>query len=157
SYWPRLDKVGKTSEKIFLADGGRYLPYAVGVSFTEDWKVVAEEGGEYADWGADSYYTHAQSRADCAAAIANIPGATLSPIPVRNLWARHGPLKHGVLANEYKFNAVFYDGHVETLGDLQGANPIYWMPKGTVVSAQEFWGDVYKQYDIPSGLYICPE
>ena len=32
-------------------------------------------------------------------------------------------------------NAGFFDGHVETLGDLEGSNPEFWVPKGTEVAA----------------------
>ena len=150
-YTPKLNKIGIAAQKIFCADGARYLPYTAGVAFSEDWSAVAEEGGEYADWGADSLYTRAQSRQDA-------PGNGNAPFPLRGFWARHGPLKHSILANQYKFNAVFYDGHVETLGDLEGANPVFWMPKGTLVSQAEFWPDVYTTYQIPNTAqgWTCP-
>jgi prepilin-type N-terminal cleavage/methylation domain-containing protein len=163
-YWPKLNKVGKSSEKIFVADGGRYLPYAAGVEFEENWDVVPGytspttwEGSEYADWGANDAYTAAQSRQDVPGAAQTGRGG-LSTIPLREFWARHGSFHHTNAANQYKFNAVFFDSHVETLGDLDGANPIYWMPAGTSVQAEEFWMDVYSTYHIPANQpYTCPE
>jgi prepilin-type N-terminal cleavage/methylation domain-containing protein/prepilin-type processing-associated H-X9-DG protein len=151
-YWPKISDVGNPSEKIFCADGARYVNLSNGAP-SEDWDVVSTEGGEYADWGADSEYTRAQSRE-------HVPGNGGPPnLPdERVLWAPWGPLKHTSAANQFSFNALFFDGHVETLGDLQGANPEYWMPKGTVVAPHEFWNDVYNFYHIPSNQeYTCPQ
>jgi prepilin-type processing-associated H-X9-DG protein len=111
----------------------------------------ADEGGEYCDWGADSAYTRAESR---ERALNNGDKAGHDE---RVLWARHGQLILGGPPDSFKFNAVFFDGHVETLGDLQGANPAFWAPKGTVMQAAELWPDVYQRFGIPSGVsYTVP-
>ena len=41
-------------------------------------------------------------------------------------------------ANSFRFNAGFFDGHVETMGDLEGADPALWNPKGTSITAHLF-------------------
>ena len=43
---------------------------------------------------------------------------------------RHGVTRQKGAADAYRFNLGFFDGHVESLGDLQGSNPELWLPKG---------------------------
>jgi prepilin-type processing-associated H-X9-DG protein len=47
-----------------------------------------------------------------------------------------------------RMNCGFYDGHVQTMGDLQVANPEYWMPRNSVVwpGSGEVYTDVLKKY-----------
>jgi prepilin-type processing-associated H-X9-DG protein len=154
-YVPRLDKVGPNSEKIFIADGGRYVNSAnTGQPISENWTTTDGEGGEYADWGVDSKWTRAQSRE----AVPGNGTGTNNLADERLVWAKHGSLQRSRIANQYKFNAVFFDGHVELLGDLEGANPTLWMPKGTAVSSAstEFWPDVLTAYYLNPGPYVCP-
>jgi prepilin-type processing-associated H-X9-DG protein len=73
------------------------------------------------------------------------------------MWARHGALVQGGAANTFTFNAGFFDGHVESLGDLEGANPDLWAPKGTVMTKGELWPDVYNAYGIANAQYTVPE
>jgi prepilin-type N-terminal cleavage/methylation domain-containing protein/prepilin-type processing-associated H-X9-DG protein len=152
SYVPKITDIGPTSKKIFCACGSRYVNFSNNPPEFQDYNCVSTEGGAYADWGADSAYTHAQCRE-------HVPGnqGYKSNLPdERALWAQHGPLHHGNQGNAFSFNAVFFDGHVETLGDLDGANPVFWMPKGTQVAAGEFWNDVENKYGI-YGSWTCPE
>ncbi len=109
TYWPRVTLVGKTSQKIFCADGARYVYFPN--TPDQDYAWDADEGGAYADWGADSAYTHAQNRQHANGGAQNQPDERL-------LWARHGNGK-----TSFRFNAVFFDGHVETLGDLEAPTP----------------------------------
>jgi prepilin-type N-terminal cleavage/methylation domain-containing protein/prepilin-type processing-associated H-X9-DG protein len=162
-YVPRIDMVGPPSQKIFVSEGGRYmLPTTAQAAPTESWGVLDSEGGEYADWGADDAWTRAQSRANVTYQGAYVNGGSPKIYDARQFWAQHGSLLHSGLANQYKFNALFFDGHVELLGDLEGANPIYWMPKGTIVdntfNPPEFWTDVFSTYQIQSHTqYVCPQ
>jgi prepilin-type N-terminal cleavage/methylation domain-containing protein/prepilin-type processing-associated H-X9-DG protein len=147
-YVPKINRVGAMSEKIFCADGARYVLFAQN-DFNQQYGVLDTEGGAYADWGSDSAYTRAQNREH----VPGNQGYNPKSQDERVLWARHG-----TFGGQYRFNAVFFDGHVETLGDLDGSNPVYWMPKGTVVQAQEFWDDVYNHFGIgANSQYICPE
>jgi prepilin-type processing-associated H-X9-DG protein len=43
--------------------------------------------------------------------------------------------------NSYLFNAAFFDGHVETLGDLQGADPAFWAPTGSTIGGPPTTGE----------------
>jgi len=49
---------------------------------------------------------------------------------------------------EFLGNFAYLDGHVETLGDLQGADPSMWFPKGTqlVIDATQTYQDVRARY-----------
>ena len=38
----------------------------------------------------------------------------------------------------YRFNAGFFDGHVESLDDLSASNPSLWMPTGSTWAANSF-------------------
>jgi hypothetical protein len=44
----------------------------------------------------------------------------------------------------------FFDGHVETLGDLEGSDPSFWNPPGTGIPSTEFQGqtDTKKTYGV---------
>jgi prepilin-type processing-associated H-X9-DG protein len=83
-------------------------------------------------------------------ATGNNTFAASNPYDVRPLWARHGNSGTFGATNSYLFNAVFYDGHAETLGDLQGANPSFWTPSGSKVyvtfGGNEMWPDVINTY-----------
>jgi prepilin-type processing-associated H-X9-DG protein len=46
---------------------------------------------------------------------------------------RHGKSVANAPADSFRFNVAFYDGHVETLGDLEGSDPNMWMPTGSTV------------------------
>ncbi len=61
-------------------------------------------------------------------------------------------------------NCGFFDGHVETLGDLQASNPNFWYPKGTElkIDSDEIQADVFKiyfnskTYTMPASPYVVP-
>ena len=40
-------------------------------------------------------------------------------------------LKQFGATDSYRLNCGFFDGHVESMGDLQASNPHMWLPKGT--------------------------
>ena len=64
----------------------------------------------------------------------NAPGNTPeSPGPTN---ARIYAFRHGIKSqrgqpDQYRFNVGFFDGHVETMGDLEGSDPAMWFPAGT--------------------------
>ena len=70
----------------------------------------------------------------------------------RNDAQRAGIRTQGGLADQYRFNVGFFDGHVETLGDLEGSDPAMWFPTGTTFSAtaSQIWPDVMRKY-YPNG------
>jgi prepilin-type N-terminal cleavage/methylation domain-containing protein/prepilin-type processing-associated H-X9-DG protein len=155
-YTPMITKIGDASKKIFCADGARF--YVGSASPDMDFTYDAESGGAYADVGAFSAYSRAWNR-NGAPGNGSDGDSGGGPYDARVLWARHGTNRPHSPADAFRFNALFYDGHVETLGDLQGANPSYWAPKGTTldVTKGEIWSDVKTHYGLSSvSTYIVP-
>ncbi len=144
SYVPKITKIGQSSQKIYITDGGKYSEGHIAPNYVLSFSCdcapatggVAMQGGTgggaYADYGAYDYFSRALCRAD---APGNTPG-TMDANDARIYGFRHGSQKPFGEADSYRFNAGFYDGHVETLGDLEGANPSFWNPPGTLVSCR---------------------
>lgn len=136
-YSPKIGRVGDASRKIYIADGGRYTTTSPP---TMDLNYRGTFGGAYADVGAWSKFSRAWDRGK---APGNGRAGDLDP---RLFSYRHGPRNDGGTADSFRFNAGFFDGHVETLGDLQGANPDLWAPRGTKIPASEAYPDVGRRY-----------
>lgn len=150
-YVPRLNKVGSAGRKVFVACGAKYSsatqPPVMPLTYKWDW------GGSYADRGpwlaVNTCWdrTHAPGNGGTAGVDARVYGF------------RHGSRKRDGAADSYRFNVAFYDGHVENLGDLQGADPAMWNPAGTRldVSAGRVYRDVRRLYfDDKDGTYVLP-
>ncbi|HYO08384.1 MAG TPA: prepilin-type N-terminal cleavage/methylation domain-containing protein [Tepidisphaeraceae bacterium] len=120
-YLPTLNRVKNAATKIYIADGARYTTSTVPTDI--DLTFDSQAGGAYSDGGA--FYN--QSRAWDRNVANGGAGVDVRPIAFR-----HGYQKTNGKADLYKFNAGFFDGHVELLGDLQGANPHLWIPAGAV-------------------------
>jgi len=140
TYGPKITEIGNASLKIFVADGARYLSQD-NADFDMDFSWDGTQGGEYSDLGPFDQYSNGRLR-DSA------PGNSTATtgFDERVLWARHGNLiAHG---RGFRFEAAFFDGHVEVLDDLQGSNPVFWAPKGTMIANSEFQPDVIKFFHI---------
>jgi prepilin-type processing-associated H-X9-DG protein len=141
TYTPKITKIGLSAQKIYIADGGKFSEggSVVGSNFTYPNYVMSYNadasatggttGGAYSDYGAFDAFSRALLRT-------NAPGngGSTTGVDGRNYGFRHGNQKPFGLADSYRFNAGFFDGHVETLGDLEGSNPNFWNPKGTVIN-----------------------
>jgi prepilin-type N-terminal cleavage/methylation domain-containing protein len=173
-YVPKITKVGLSAQKIYVSDGGKYsdgftLPNYV-MSFSCDStpanggtaNLNGTTGGAYADTGAWSYYSRALNRAEAPG-----NGTTTAGNDGRIYGFRHGNQKPYGLSDSYEFNAGFYDGHAETLGDLQGANPTFWNPTGTSIlygsgatspTNSDLTTDVSKKYGAATAAnpYVVP-
>lgn len=141
-YTPKLAKVGRGSEKIYMADGSkrgyftksgsvatwnaqRYVCAIDPVDTVNVQNIWSDTG---AFWG-DSQAYHREAVPGNATA-----GIDYKGIDGRLISFRHGEVKPFGPAGAYRMNAVFYDGHAETLDDLTASNPKYWLPRGTVFS-----------------------
>jgi len=152
-YAPKLNKVQYGSRKIYIADGGKWSDYNTpsdyGLSY--DTNIAASN---YSDYGAFDEY----SRALCRAGDAN--GDPISPknsqLDPRLYGFRHGLHTPWGPTDKYRFNAAFFDGHAETMGDLQGADPALWNPTGTQISSSEMLSDVQTKYTNNAGIYTVP-
>jgi prepilin-type processing-associated H-X9-DG protein len=163
SYGPNLFKVGEPSRKIFAADGARtIIPTAsagINVERAPVYIISANpattnwDNTSFADFGAFGGWSHSAYRTA-------VPGnATNPPKQDVRIWAyRHGTIKPFQRAGTYRMNAVFFDGHCETLDDATASNPTLWLPQGTVIYPQEgcsgsavqgtktVWSDVVGRY-----------
>jgi len=145
SYVVKVSKVGPPSTKIYIADGARYSNSA-STTLDFDTNAYGDHGGPYSDVGGGCQFSNSWDRG-----AANLPG---QPSDGRLYAHRHGNKKRGGSVDSYRFNVAFFDGHVETMGDLQGANPNYWFPKGTTCIRSTFYPDVVKKFFPPSGNLI---
>jgi prepilin-type N-terminal cleavage/methylation domain-containing protein/prepilin-type processing-associated H-X9-DG protein len=122
SYKPKLNQVGSASQKIFIADGARWTNGSSGApDYNLGWdNSGSSPGGHYADYGPWSAFSRSYLKGQ--------------PITYA---MRHGVRRAGASLASYRFNAAFFDGHVETLNGADGANPRLWMPRGTQLSSNE--------------------
>jgi prepilin-type processing-associated H-X9-DG protein len=137
-YGPSLFKIDNSSRKVFASDGARTIiptasnginvvnPPVYIISATPG--VTNWDNTSYADYGAFGGWSHSAYRTA-------VPGnATHPPTQDVRVWAyRHGTMKPFQPSGSYRMNAVFFDGHCETLDDVQAANPALWVPSGTVI------------------------
>jgi prepilin-type processing-associated H-X9-DG protein len=122
-YAPKLNKVGPLSGKIYIADGARYSNADTPPDI--DLSVRGSGGGAFSDIGAFTSRTNGWDRS-------RAPGnSARGSVDARIYAFRHGRVNQNGPSDEYRLNAGFFDGHVETLGDLQASNPNYWMPTGS--------------------------
>ena len=155
SYAPKVSKVGPSSEKIFAADSGRWTDGSAAPSFTIDPSGTGswQNSTSFSDFGAFTGATKSFGRWNNPA----------SGQPARAFDARVFAYRHGS-KNAFAANAVFYDGHAETMREIQIARPSYWLPKGTVIANPSasiaagqpvVWPDVVTAYGITSN-WISP-
>jgi prepilin-type N-terminal cleavage/methylation domain-containing protein/prepilin-type processing-associated H-X9-DG protein len=151
SYVPKLTKIGPASIKIYIADGGKYSNPGSLPNYDLTYNGL-DVGGAFADYGAYAEYSTALNR---EAATGNVESYDAGPYDPRIYGFRHGNQSPFGKTNTYRFNAGFFDGHVETLGDLEGADPAFWAPTGTILQNTEMTKDVQKKYSSdPTGSGI---
>lgn len=143
-YTPRVSKVGNPSRKVYIADGARYSN--AGTPPDASLSVTGSLGGPFADQGAPMRFSNSwdRSRAPGNAPHPQTPGTNDGRIYA----FRHGQIRAGGPADSFRINLGFFDGHVETLGDLEASNPVFWFPKGTSVAANpsQMHNDVLSRY-----------
>jgi len=131
NYRPNLSKIGDASRKIFISDGARWTNSDGMVpDYNLGWdNSGSSPGGQYSDYGPWSAFTRSFLRND--------------PMVFA---MRHGSRKIGAALQAYRFNAAFFDGHVETLDGATGMNPQLWIPKGAVLPATEVGSEAAELY-----------
>jgi len=159
-YFPKINRVGNTSEKIFCADGAKYStcydPNVPSVSY--QYVDNNHQMNNFADYGAFFGNTKSYCR------FAANGGTSLQDARIFSY--RHGTRTPGGGAGAYRLNAVFFDGHAESLDDKQASNPDLWLPRGTTLADPSdniqlttrpfFWQDVQAWYHPGGGPYTAP-
>ncbi len=138
-YSPNINKVGNPSAKIFIADGGRF---AENDSDPPDYDLQYggsnSPGGAYADDGPWDAYSRAYGHD-------NTLSGELATLPI-TYSMRHGNRNPKAPLGAFRFNAGFFDGHVETLDGKRGLNPNPWVPTGSIVPRTECTNDAVAEY-----------
>ena len=152
SYVPKITKVTNSGYKVFMADGAKFS----NATTPPDYSLVlipiatTTKGnvGNYSDFGPWTLSTSSYDRS-----FAN--GAT-SGTDKRLLEYRHGKVTQNQKSG-YRLNAVFYDGHAETIEETESTNPRYWLPSGTqLVSTTSIQPDVQRRFGITSASTSNP-
>ncbi len=147
---PSISRIGVTANKVFCADGSRFSTVTQVPDY--DLGVNAGFGGAFADAGAYSTWSRSWDRS-------RAPGnGDTGGIDARMYAFRHSTSEPpvGATGNVYKLNLAFYDGHVESMGDLDASNPHLWLPQGTILepAATNVWPDAVRHFGIPGRLKI---
>lgn len=131
NYRPNLSKIGDGSRKIFMSDSARWTNADhMAPDYNLGWdNSGSSPGGHYSDYGPWSAFSRAFLRND--------------PITFA---MRHGVRVPGAALGSYRFNAVFFDGHVETLDGATGMDPQMWLPKGSVLPSTELTNEAKQLY-----------
>ncbi|MGB7159973.1 MAG: prepilin-type N-terminal cleavage/methylation domain-containing protein [Tepidisphaeraceae bacterium] len=136
-YVPKITKVGKTSRKVYLMEGSRWIDNG---KATHNSDVFEYQGGAFAETGPYSSFGRGMRRK-------NAPGNGGGPVDERLAWARHGTRKANAGPDLFRANLGFFDGHVETMGDLEMCDIRMYMPKGTRADiAGQLWNDVSRKF-----------
>lgn len=122
AYRPRMERIGLMSKKVGIASGFRYFdgrgaPPTVEASYTNrNFMSFLDLSPIHQNSTAWGYITRH---------IPNSGGRSRSgPGPAMWLSYRHSQ----------RMNAAFFDGHVETLGDLESRNPHFWAPSRSTLN-----------------------
>lgn len=152
NYKPVTSLVGVSANKVLYADGSRFSTETEPPDY--DLNLNAAHGGAFSDIGPYSKFSRSWCR---KRAPGN--GATGSVDP-RAYGFRHSNSIPGVGAppNAYRGNLSFWDGHAETMGDLDASNPKYWLPQNSTLKITgEICPDAVARFGLtPSPVKIGP-
>ncbi|MFH1417437.1 MAG: prepilin-type N-terminal cleavage/methylation domain-containing protein [Planctomycetota bacterium] len=145
---PRVTRVGNAAGKVLMADGARYSTVVEPPDY--DLSANSAFGGAFADVAPYSTYTRSWDRS-------RAPGnGHVGPVDARMYAFRHSltdpPV--GAPANVYRMNLLFYDGHVETQGDLEASNPHQWLPSGSRLETSACYPDTREHFGLSGVLTI---
>jgi len=161
NYFPRADLVGPSYMKAMIFEGHRYAGGSTSPDF--DTAIGASFGGAFGGVGP---WRDGSKEMDRALA----PGERLRGIPavirIRADW-RQVAFRHyrkfttigkGDLADQTYGNVAFFDGHVDTLTDLEATDPDMWFPTGSELrDPGDFWETTQEAFpDKLDGEYRVP-
>ncbi len=145
---PRVTRVGNAAGKVLMADGARYSTVDIPPDY--DLTANASWGGAFADIAPYSTWNRSWDRS-------RAPGnGAFGPVDARMYAFRHSladpPV--GAPANAYRMNLLFYDGHVETQGDLASSNPHMWLPSGSSLDTSACYPDTRQHFGLTGTIAI---
>ena len=144
-YQPRANRIGSASQKVIFYTGSRFTELNGGQWRTSfDTTPTASFGGSFSDTGPWLNGNRSLVR-DVVSGL----------LPAKKLAFRYG----GNKPNSQAIGAMaFFDGHVETMDDLQATNPDYWFPSGTrFTQPLNTWNDTRARWaDKVAAGYVVP-
>ena len=153
---PSLSRIGVASNKVFVADGSRYATATIPPDY--DLSANAGWGGAFSDAGAYMTLSRSWDRS-WVKGNGSRSGTGVDP---REYAFRHSTSQPppGAPGNAYKLNMAFYDGHVETQGDLEASDPNQWLPQGSTLrmagGSARVWTDTRRHFALPGMMEIGP-
>jgi prepilin-type N-terminal cleavage/methylation domain-containing protein len=172
-YGPKYSAIRNSAQKIMMSDAAKFVQTYDGVDVSPTYDLGIYSGGfeSYKSTvGYDNMFYdfpacwNNQNSWDRSHAPGN--GNAAGPDP-RPLFLRHG----GNTNDTFRVNALFFDGHVETMNEMDWVNPSLWMPTGStygVMGVYSFSGgestagqhldaDVLLKYNLTAaGPYTSP-
>lgn len=165
-YFPKVTKIGNASQKIFVADSGKYSnsydAVVPSINYSTTSSVISNhQFNDFSDYGAFFGNSKCWDRSGGKNKFtgAALPNTSTVLRDGRIFAFRHGSKPNRDSSGNMRANAVFYDGHAENLDDLTLANPSLWLPKGTTIanpaatiaSGRPFvWPDAVTANNIPT-------
>jgi hypothetical protein len=153
---PVVGRLGVPAHKVFCGDGGMYSTSnsTDGITLPDyDIRCQGPWGGTFSAAGPYSKTLRAWDRA--RAPLNGYRGRT----DARGFGFRHSASANvavGAKENAYKGNFIFFDGHGETMGDLDASNPHIWLPQGTMLGPLYTQPDVLARWGITDSIRIGP-
>ncbi len=147
---PSAVRIGSPSRKIYAADGARYSDGNTAPDY--DLTAGGRWGGAFSDSAPFQGPSAGSKSWDRSHAPGNGGSGSIDP---RIYAFRHsnGEPPRGARADAFKLNAAFYDGHVETLGDLQASNPHLWLPQNSFLEPGNVLPDVISAFGVSNQPY----
>lgn len=143
TYFPKLTKIGKASEKVFISDAGKFVSSTQQATYNIDPYPDPQSGANsspYTDWGPFTKYTRAYDRT-VALGGTGFDGRVLS--------FRHGKQGARLPVGVYRINVGYFDGHAESIDEVKAIDPRIWVPSGTTfASTSNLWSDVATRHKI---------
>ncbi len=140
-YVPSLARLGNPSKRVALYEGARYSSRKPEDAPDLDVGMTAGFGGAFGDVG--PWFNESKSL-DRFVAPGELGTRVAGTFNDARQWAfRHGTRRGnaaGGYGQTYRGNLTFFDGHVETVTDLEATDPDFWFPERTkLTSGQQFW------------------
>ena len=140
AYTPQLFRLEQADRKVFVADGTRFLPDSLlldhDVHPDPDWFGSFTSAGAW--WVGSRSYGVRRGTKNWDGEVLDYSNQPPSRGHNLALSYRHGQTSDMASGDAHQnsgwINAVFFDGHAETLDDRASRNPVFWYPSGGVVS-----------------------
>lgn len=161
NYFPRMSNVGDSSRKAFIADSAKFTVSSAALtaptfSYGGTATIIDNQtNNDFSDYGPFFGNTKAWDRSYAIPSYGAVSDTRL-------LSYRHGSRAVGTGTGSYRGNVAYFDGHAETLTDMDFCDPSLWMPKGTIIgnptgavgSRTAVFPDVIARYNITANYPI---